>query len=58
MMLLPSQDAERLLPLYLVEVRVLLAVAQVEGQGQVSIVTLTNTRFLNAEDDSTLDRSP
>lgn len=55
MMLLPSQEAERLLPLYVADGRILLAGAEVERQGQVSIVTLTNTRFLNAEDDSTLD---
>ncbi|WP_299593521.1 enoyl-CoA hydratase/isomerase family protein [uncultured Tateyamaria sp.] len=55
MMLLPSQEAERLLPRYIAEKRITLPGAKVETHGQTSVVTLKNTRFLNAEDNSTLN---
>jgi thioesterase DpgC len=54
-MLLPRPEAEELLPRFIREGAVTLAGASVERRGKAALVTLTNPRFLNAEDETTLD---
>ena len=53
--LLPTEEATSLLPKLLEEGRVDLEGASVETKGRMSIVTMRNPRFLNAEDDSNVD---
>ena len=53
--LLPRPESIELLPRYVRSGRVDLGGATLERIGEMSVVTLQNTRFLNAEDDSTLD---
>jgi thioesterase DpgC len=53
-MLLPRPEAGELLPRLAREGRVTLAGAAVERHGNAAVVTLSNPRFLNAEDQSTL----
>jgi thioesterase DpgC len=54
-MLLPRGDAEALLPQFEREGRVALAGASVHRHGKAAVVTQNNPRFLNAEDQTTLD---
>ena len=54
-MLLPRPEAEALLPQLEREGRVELAGASVERAGKAAVVTQINPRFLNAEDQATLD---
>jgi (3,5-dihydroxyphenyl)acetyl-CoA 1,2-dioxygenase len=54
-MLLPRPDAEALLPQFERDGRVQLAGASVQCHGKVAMVTQNNPRFLNAEDQTTLD---
>ena len=53
--LLPTEEAVSLLPRLIEEGRVDLEGASVERKGRMSIVTMRNPRFLNAEDDSNVD---
>jgi thioesterase DpgC len=54
-MLLPRPEAEALLPQFTRDGVIALAGASVERHGKAAVVTLTNPRFLNAEDETTLD---
>src|SRR5215475_2172140 len=54
-MLLPRPDAQALLPQLERDGKVELAGASVYRQGKAAIVTQSNPRFLNAEDQTTLD---
>ncbi len=54
-MLLPRPEAEELLPELARKGIVELAGASVERRGKASFVTLNNPRFLNAEDQTTID---
>jgi thioesterase DpgC len=54
-MLLARPEAQKLLPKYLKEGGLELAGASVTRQGKAALVTLSNPRFLNAEDQTTLD---
>jgi (3,5-dihydroxyphenyl)acetyl-CoA 1,2-dioxygenase len=54
-MLLPRPEAEALLPEFSRNGTVELAGASVERHGKAALVTLKNPRFLNAEDQSTID---
>jgi len=54
-MLLPRPEAQDLLRQFEETGRVELAGASVERRGKAAFVTLTNPRFLNAEDSTTLD---
>src|SRR5262245_26034885 len=54
-MLLPRGDAEALLPQFERDGRVSLAGASVHRHGKAAVVTQNNPRFLNAEDQTTLD---
>jgi thioesterase DpgC len=54
-MLLPRPEAEELLPKFRKEGRVELAGASVHRAGKAAVVTQDNPRFLNAEDQSSLD---
>ena len=54
-MLLPRSDAEGLLPQFERDGRVALAGASVHRHGKAAVVTQNNSRFLNAEDQTTLD---
>jgi (3,5-dihydroxyphenyl)acetyl-CoA 1,2-dioxygenase len=54
-MLLPRPEAQALLPQFARDGMIELAGASVERQGKAAVVTLTNPRFLNAEDQTTLD---
>jgi thioesterase DpgC len=54
-MLLARPEAHKLLPKYLKEGHLELAGASVTRQGKAALVTLSNPRFLNAEDQTTLD---
>ena len=53
--LLPTEEAVALLPDLEADGRVDLEGASVERKGRMSIVTMRNPRFLNAEDDSNVD---
>jgi thioesterase DpgC len=52
---LPRPEAQALLPQFARDGMIELAGASVERQGKAAVVTLTNPRFLNAEDQTTLD---
>jgi len=54
-MLLPRPDAQALLPQLERDGRVELPGASIERAGKAAVVTLKNPRFLNAEDQTTLD---
>jgi (3,5-dihydroxyphenyl)acetyl-CoA 1,2-dioxygenase len=54
-MLLPRPEAEALLPEFARTGAVALAGASVERRGKAALVTLANPRFLNAEDQTTID---
>jgi thioesterase DpgC len=54
-MLLPRPEAQDLLPQFGETGSLVLAGASIERRGKAAFVTLRNPRFLNAEDDSTLD---
>src|SRR5262249_9892184 len=54
-MLLARPEAHKLLPKYLKEGHLELAGASVTRHGKAALVTLSNPRFLNAEDQTTLD---
>jgi (3,5-dihydroxyphenyl)acetyl-CoA 1,2-dioxygenase len=54
-MLLPRPESHELRRRYHESGRLDLGVASVERRGKASVVTLQNPRFLNAEDDATLD---
>jgi thioesterase DpgC len=54
-MLLPRPEAEALLPQFTRDGVIELAGASIERRGKAAVVTLTNPRFLNAEDETTLD---
>jgi len=54
-MLLPRPEAEALLPRFERDGAIELAGASVERHGKAALVTQKNTRFLNAEDQTTLD---
>jgi len=54
-MLLPRADAQALLPQLERDGKVELAGASVQRQGKAAVVTQSNPRFLNAEDQTTLD---
>jgi len=54
-MLLPRPEAETLLPEFVRSGTVELAGASVERRGKAALVTLKNPRFLNAEDQTTID---
>ena len=53
-MLLPREDSQELLPGFLESGTIKLDGARVERHGKASVVTLSNPRFLNAEDETTL----
>jgi len=54
-MLLPKPEAQALLPRFARDGRVELPGASIERRGKAAIVTFRNPRFLNAEDESTLE---
>jgi (3,5-dihydroxyphenyl)acetyl-CoA 1,2-dioxygenase len=54
-MLLPRPEAEAMLPEFVRTGAVALAGASVERRGKAALVTLANPRFLNAEDQTTID---
>jgi thioesterase DpgC len=54
-MLLPRLEAQRLLPKFAKEDTIRLPGASIERRGKAAIVTFENPRFLNAEDQTTLD---
>jgi thioesterase DpgC len=54
-MLLPRPEAEELLPRLARDGAITLAGASVQRRGKAALVTLSNPRFLNAEDETTLD---
>ena len=54
-MLLARPEAEKLLPKYLKDGGIELPGASVQRRGKSALVTLSNPRFLNAEDQTTLD---
>jgi len=54
-MLLPRPEAEELLPRFVRDGKVELPGALVERRGKAAVVTQNNPRFLNAEDQTTLD---
>lgn len=54
-LLLPRQEAVGLLPELLRKGSIDLGLAQVERHGKACFATMSNPRFLNAEDDETLD---
>ena len=54
-MLLPREDARGLLPEYLETGKLKLHGALLERRGKASMLTMRNPKFLNAEDESTLD---
>src|SRR5262245_30057240 len=54
-MLMPHPRTEELLPQFLASGRVEMDGASVERRGKAAIVTYSNPRFLNAEDQTTLD---
>jgi len=54
-MLLPRAEAQALLPKFAKEGRIARPGASVERRGKAAIVTFENPRFLNAEDQTTLD---
>ena len=56
-MLLPRPQAAELLPRLAVDGRVDLGTATVERRGRAINVTMANARFLNAEDETTLERT-
>jgi thioesterase DpgC len=56
-MLLPRPQVEELLPRLAAEGRVDLGAATVERRGRAVHVTMANARFLNAEDETTLERT-
>jgi thioesterase DpgC len=56
-MLLPRPQVEELLPRLAAEGRVELGAATVERRGRAVHVTMANARFLNAEDETTLERT-
>jgi len=56
-MLLPRPQAVELLPRLAAEGRVDLGAATVERRGRAVHVTMANARFLNAEDETTLERT-
>lgn len=54
-MLLPKPESQALLPRFANDGRIELPGASVERRGKAAIVTFRNPRFLNAEDQTTLD---
>ena len=54
-MLLPRPEAQRLLPKFAKDNAIRLPGASIERRGKSAIVTFENPRFLNAEDQTTLD---
>ena len=54
-MLLPRPEAQALLPRFVKDGRIELPGASVERRGKAAVVTFRNPRFLNAEDQTTLD---
>ena len=54
-MLLPKPEAQALLPKFIKDGRIELPGASIERRGKAAIVTFRNPRFLNAEDQTTLD---
>ena len=54
-MLLPKPEAQALLPRFAKDGRIELPGASIERRGKAAIVTFRNPRFLNAEDQTTLD---
>ena len=54
-MLLPKPESQALLPRFAKDGRVELPGASIERRGKAAIVTFRNPRFLNAEDQTTLD---
>jgi (3,5-dihydroxyphenyl)acetyl-CoA 1,2-dioxygenase len=54
-MLLPRPEAERLLPEFVARGSVELHGASIERRGKAALVTFRNPRFLNAEDETTLE---
>src|SRR3954447_3777646 len=54
-MLLPKPEAQALLPRFAKEGRIELPGASIERRGKAAMVTFRNPRFLNAEDQTTLD---
>ena len=53
-MLLPREDSKTALPQYEEEGELTFDGARIRRQGKASIITLTNPRYLNAEDETTL----
>jgi len=53
-MLLPREESQQLLPGFLATGRIKLDGARLERHGKASVVTMSNPRFLNAEDETTL----
>ena len=54
-MLLPRQESQDLLPEFLKSGKIGLEGARLERAGKASVVTMCNPRYLNAEDESTLE---
>jgi len=54
-MLLPRREAEALQPQFEKDGRIELAGSSIERRGKTAVVTFLNRRFLNAEDQTTLD---
>ena len=54
-MLLPKPEAQALLPRFAKDGRIELPGASIERRGKAAMVTFRNPRFLNAEDQTTLD---
>jgi len=54
-MLLPKPEAQALLPKFAKDGRIELPGASIERRGKAAMVTFRNPRFLNAEDQTTLD---
>jgi thioesterase DpgC len=54
-MLLPRQESSDLLPKFMKDGRIEMSGASIKRRGKAAIVTFENPRFLNAEDQTTLD---
>jgi thioesterase DpgC len=54
-MLLPKMEAIKLMPEFIMKGVIDFGSAKVERRGKAAVVTVHNPRFLNAEDDATLD---
>lgn len=54
-MLLPRAESQALLPDFLDTGKIKLDGARLERRGKASVITMSNPRFLNAEDETTLD---